>query len=277
MIYYRRGVNGKWIHADPKGSRLKYVSVSNNGTHVWGVNKNNQIYYRRGLSGKWILIPGGLKQISISGNGKHLWGISSKDEIYYSTVSFTSKATKPKSTWGSKKKSKSSWGKGGSSWGSKRNLKVLGVAKRNLKVHGLAKRNINLNLISVGKRNLKEKVPPENIGAILYGGYLGDAKYWSAKFPEGRFTTADIIKRGGKNDETSSMKVMPGFKVIAYRDNNFKGVKREYLPGDYDYSKFIGTIGNDTLSSIVVEKYTLKPKQNLKKERSSKMSLLTKR
>ena len=130
QIYYRRGVNGKWIKVS---GNLKYVSVSN-GTHVWGVNKNNQIYYRRGFGGKWMRVSGGLKQISISGNGKHLWGVSSKDEIYYSTVSFTSNATKY--------------------------LKVHGVARKNLKVHGLAKRNLNLNLSSVGKRNLKSKKVP---------------------------------------------------------------------------------------------------------------------
>ena len=61
---------------------------------------------------------------------------------------------------------------------------------------------------------------------------------------------------GGKDNDASSLKVMPGYKIIAYRDNNFRGVKREYLPGNYDYSKFVGTLGNDKLSSVVVEKYT---------------------
>ena len=34
QIFYRRGVNGKWIHADPKGSRLKQLSISRSSTHI---------------------------------------------------------------------------------------------------------------------------------------------------------------------------------------------------------------------------------------------------
>ena len=44
------------------------------------------------------------------------------------------------------------------------------------------------------------------VNAILYGGDLGEP-YWNAQFTEGRFTIADMIDRGGKNDETSSMKM----------------------------------------------------------------------
>ena len=53
MIYYRNGVGDKkWHHVEPKGSRLKQISVSADGNHVWGVSSNGKIYYRKGVSDK---------------------------------------------------------------------------------------------------------------------------------------------------------------------------------------------------------------------------------
>ena len=79
-IFYRFGKNGRWEKID---GRLKQISVSADGQHVWGVNKNDEIYYRFGKDGKWEKIDGGLKQISVSADGQHVWGVNRNDEIYY--------------------------------------------------------------------------------------------------------------------------------------------------------------------------------------------------
>ena len=59
------------------GSRLKYVSVSGDGNHIWGVDTKNNIYYRNGVEeGKWNYMESGLKQIAVSGDGQHIWGVN---------------------------------------------------------------------------------------------------------------------------------------------------------------------------------------------------------
>ena len=67
------------------GSRLSQVSVSGDGSHVWGVNSNNHIYYRNGVNDKnWKKYSGELKQIDVGGrNGKHVWGVGVNNFIYY--------------------------------------------------------------------------------------------------------------------------------------------------------------------------------------------------
>ena len=62
---------------------LKQISVSGDGSHVWGVNYNDMIYYRNGFSdNRWTNISGSLKQISVSGDGNHIWGVNNNDIIY---------------------------------------------------------------------------------------------------------------------------------------------------------------------------------------------------
>ena len=59
---------------------LTQVSVSGDGSHVWGVNTNDNIYYRNGKDGdaeessshKWTLISGKLTQVSVSKDGNHV-------------------------------------------------------------------------------------------------------------------------------------------------------------------------------------------------------------
>ena len=76
----RTGLGGSWEHVDGK---LKNVSVSANGQHVWGVNAGTQIYHRAGRGGSWTVIPGGLKQVEVSGCGNHVAGTNDADDIYY--------------------------------------------------------------------------------------------------------------------------------------------------------------------------------------------------
>ena len=61
----------------------KWVCVSADGQHVWGVNENDEIYYRFGKDGKWEKIDGRLTQISVSADGQHVWGVNKDDDIFY--------------------------------------------------------------------------------------------------------------------------------------------------------------------------------------------------
>ena len=68
----------------PNG-RLKQVAVTNNGD-VWGVNKHNKIYFKKHDDDKWTQIGNDstmLKYISASPNGQHIWGVNKNDAIYY--------------------------------------------------------------------------------------------------------------------------------------------------------------------------------------------------
>jgi len=66
------------------GVQLKYVSVSNDGSHVWGVDNEGNFHYRNGKGGSWqYIFEQKLKQVSVSGNGEHVWGVNSADEIFY--------------------------------------------------------------------------------------------------------------------------------------------------------------------------------------------------
>ena len=51
------------------------------------------------VSGGWTLIPGGLVQISVSGDGSEVWGVNSDDEIFYRAVDTTSSATVAGGKW----------------------------------------------------------------------------------------------------------------------------------------------------------------------------------
>ena len=59
--------------------RLKHVSVGTDGT-VWGVNAADAIFRYNG-DNTWTQIPGGLKQISVGG-ASHVWGVSNNDQIW---------------------------------------------------------------------------------------------------------------------------------------------------------------------------------------------------
>ena len=85
QIFYRKGLCGMWIQV---GGGLKQISVSRDGSHVWGVNSGDKIYYRKGfinIFNHWRRISGRLKHVSVSGDGNHIWGYVNKrdDYIYY--------------------------------------------------------------------------------------------------------------------------------------------------------------------------------------------------
>merc|ERR1712233_123017 len=65
------------------GVRLKYVSVSGNGYHIWGIALNNNIYYRAGRYRRWKRVAGKLKEIAVSGNGRFVCGVNKANYIYY--------------------------------------------------------------------------------------------------------------------------------------------------------------------------------------------------
>ena len=111
MIYYRNGVNdNEWTQVDPLGSRLKQVSVSRDGNHIWGVNSEDMIYYRNGVCDtNWTQVEpteSRLKQVSVSGDGNHVWGVNSEDMIYYRNGVHSDKKWTQVEPWKSFKTSK---------------------------------------------------------------------------------------------------------------------------------------------------------------------------
>ena len=44
-----------------------------------------------------------------------------------------------------------------------------------------------------------------------------------AEFPEGKYNLNEFINKGAINDDTSSIKVNPGYKAILYENANFSG------------------------------------------------------
>lgn len=88
-----------------------------------------------------------------------------------------------------------------------------------------------------------------------YGGY-------AVKLPEGNSNYGDLIRRGAKNDDVSSIKVSPGYKVKIFRDANYKGPSKTF---DKNVSCLVSHKMNDYLSSAKVTKLvTSKPKPNSK-------------
>ena len=75
-----------------------------------------------------------------------------------------------------------------------------------------------------------------------YGGY-------AIKLSDGNTNYGDLIRRGAKNDDVSSIKVSPGYKVQIFRDANFKGPSKTF---DKDVSCLVSHKMNDYLSSVKV-------------------------
>ena len=65
--------------------RLRMVTVSADGSHVWGVNGQEEVYYRAGFDSSWVQVPGKLRQVAVSGDGQHVWGVSADNKIFYWT------------------------------------------------------------------------------------------------------------------------------------------------------------------------------------------------
>ena len=74
---------------------------------------------------------------------------------------------------------------------------------------------------------------------------------WSAEMGEGIYTTADIVRAGGQDNDASSMKIMPGYQVTLFSEDDFQGqslVLRSDVDCLTDYSGW-----NDIVSSLVIE------------------------
>ena len=77
-----------------------------------------------------------------------------------------------------------------------------------------------------------------------YGGY-------AVKLPDGNANYGDLIRRGAKNDDVSSIKVSPGYSVKIFRDANYKGPSKTF---DKDVGCLVSHKMNDYLSSVKVTK-----------------------
>ncbi|MEP3890649.1 MAG: peptidase inhibitor family I36 protein [Hellea sp.] len=77
-----------------------------------------------------------------------------------------------------------------------------------------------------------------------YGGY-------AVKLSDGNTNYGDLIRRGAKNDDVSSIKVSPGYSVQIFRDANYKGPSKTF---DKDVSCLVSHKMNDYLSSVKVTK-----------------------
>ena len=99
-----------------------------------------------------------------------------------------------------------------------------------------------------------EKFIVEEIGAIVYE--HADYKGWKVNFSVGEFNLPNIEARGGKNDQISSLKVMPGYRAKLYEHADFKGKEVIFTPGNYNFKDFLKKgAKNDDISSIKVELY----------------------
>jgi hypothetical protein len=72
---------------------------------------------------------------------------------------------------------------------------------------------------------------------------------WSASFPVGDYTMADIQARGGVNDDASSIRVPAGRTVTLYKGNNFSGASVTLTSDD---SCLTDKSFNDAVSSMRV-------------------------
>jgi hypothetical protein len=73
---------------------------------------------------------------------------------------------------------------------------------------------------------------------------------WSAGFLTGRYTQADLFYHGVPDNDISSVRVQPGYRIILYENDNFTGAS---LTKTADASCLVGDSWNDRASSMVVE------------------------
>ena len=74
-----------------------------------------------------------------------------------------------------------------------------------------------------------------------FGGY-------NVSLEEGEYTMTQLNAKGVKNNDISSLKVTPGFKVILYKDDNFSGETKE-VTSDLDN---VGDAWNDQATSLKI-------------------------
>jgi chitodextrinase len=81
---------------------------------------------------------------------------------------------------------------------------------------------------------------------------------WVANFTgTGNYNTADIVSRGGVDNDASSIKVAAGYKVTVFDGNNQTGTSVVFNAGDT--ACFVANNFNDILSSLRIETATTPP------------------
>jgi hypothetical protein len=78
---------------------------------------------------------------------------------------------------------------------------------------------------------------------LNYGG-------WAASFGVGAYTAADIIAAGGLNNDATSLKIVPGYKVTFYDYDNFQGPSLVKTAND---TSFVDDGWNDRVTSMIIE------------------------
>ena len=64
------------------GPRLKQVSVSCDGSVLWGIDDDDRLFACNLAHLDWQSIPGWLSQVSISWGGTEVWGVNAKGEVW---------------------------------------------------------------------------------------------------------------------------------------------------------------------------------------------------
>ncbi len=91
------------------------------------------------------------------------------------------------------------------------------------------------------------QTPTDSIVAVFcedmdYGGYNINMKL-------GKYRTLDMVKYGLADNDISSLKVRPGYKITVYRNDNFTGDSLVFTSS----SRWIGDAFNDITSSLKIE------------------------
>lgn len=77
-----------------------------------------------------------------------------------------------------------------------------------------------------------------------------DYRGWRASFGIGAYTLADLIAAGGRNNDASSVKIVPGYTVTFYDNDNFQGPS---LVKTAEEVCFVSDGWNDRITSFIVE------------------------
>jgi hypothetical protein len=88
---------------------------------------------------------------------------------------------------------------------------------------------------------------PDPVAVFKDCNYAG---LWSAGFLIGRYTLADLQYHGIADNDVSSVKVQPGFRVTFYENDNFTGAS---LIKTADASCLVGDAWNDRVTSMIVD------------------------
>lgn len=78
-----------------------------------------------------------------------------------------------------------------------------------------------------------------------------DYKGKAVTLSKGQYNLSQMGLYNLKDNDMSSLKVTPGFKVTIYADDNFQGTSKSYIASE----SFVGADWNDKMSSLTVEAY----------------------